>query len=559
VFRTLVLCAALVPTVALGQSITGPSSSQSPYVTPTRAGVTATSVLTVGDSIGGYLMVGLPDGLGAYDNLDGTFTLLMNHEIAATSGAVRAHGASGAFVSEWVIRKSDFTVLSGVDLATQHYVWNTPTSAYSLATGNAAPNRIGRLCSADLPPVSAFYDAASGLGTTERVFMNGEEVGAEGRAYGWIATGPAKGQVYELPWLGRFSRENSSASPFSGAKTVVVGMDDSTPGQVYVYVGDKAATGSDIERAGLVGGSLFGVKGPVPTENGAQNGAFTLAPVIGVQSGSALQTQSNLLGITNFARPEDGNWYDADTFFFATTGADPDGGGPIGTQPARLYGLDFDPAFTGGTISVALEATSLVGSDGLAARAFDNFDVGDDGLIYIQEDPGNSSYIAKTWQFDPTTGVTRQLLESDRTRFVTGGSRFLTQDEENSGIIDITSILGRSDGVQYLMATNMAHYFTGPTLVEGGQLYAVAVPPAAPGDYNADGPVDAQDYTAWVAAYGQSEGRADGNRDGAVDVADYTVWRDAAGAASVAVAEPAAGTLVALALLATQPKRGREP
>jgi len=38
----------------------------------------------------------------------------------------------------------------------------------SLTTGGPALNR---LCSADLPEVSAFYNPATGLGTTERIFM----------------------------------------------------------------------------------------------------------------------------------------------------------------------------------------------------------------------------------------------------------------------------------------------------------------------------------------------------------------------------------------------------
>ena len=40
------------------------------------------SILTAGDSVNGYRMAGWPDGLGAYDNGDGTFTLLMNHELS---------------------------------------------------------------------------------------------------------------------------------------------------------------------------------------------------------------------------------------------------------------------------------------------------------------------------------------------------------------------------------------------------------------------------------------------------------------------------------------------
>jgi hypothetical protein len=67
-------------------------------------------------------MVGIPDGLGAYYNGDGTFTVLMNHELPNTAGVVRDHGAKGAFVSEWVINKSDLSGISGDDLIKTVYV-----------------------------------------------------------------------------------------------------------------------------------------------------------------------------------------------------------------------------------------------------------------------------------------------------------------------------------------------------------------------------------------------------------------------------------------------------
>lgn len=49
---------------------------------------------------------------------------------------------------------------------------------------------------------------------------------------------------------------------------------------------------------------------------------------------------------------------------------------------------------------------------------------------------------------------------------------------------------------------------------------------AARGDYNADDENTADDYTAWVAAYGSGDVPTDGNGDGVVDAADYTIWRD---------------------------------
>jgi hypothetical protein len=106
----------------ISSQITGPSSSQSPYLVSTNSHVTIESILTVGDSIGGYKMAGIPDGLGAYDNGDGTFTVLMNHEIPGNLGVERAHGAVGAFVSQWVIDKETLQVQSGHDLIQHVFV-----------------------------------------------------------------------------------------------------------------------------------------------------------------------------------------------------------------------------------------------------------------------------------------------------------------------------------------------------------------------------------------------------------------------------------------------------
>lgn len=496
-FRRLSAIAATSATLvahAHAGSFTGPSSSQSPYVTPTLPAVDVTSILTVGDSVGNYAMVGIPDGLGAYDNGNGTFTVLMNHELGPAVGAVRAHGSVGSFVSEWVINKADFSVVSGQDLATSHLVWDALTSGFVPAAG--AANAFGRLCSSDLPAVSAFYNASSGLGTQSRILLNGEEVGAEGRGYGFVATGADKGKAYELPLLGRFSWENALANPFSGDKTIVIGLDDSTPGQVYVYNGTKTSTGTEVDRAGLNNGALFGIKTSQAVEAAPVTGAFTLEAVTVPQSGATLQTQSNALGITNFARPEDGHWADADTFYFVTTGADPDGAGAIGFQSAKLYRLDFAADYSAGQISLVLDAPTVIGTDGQAARSFDNMVVADDGKILIQEDPGNTPYIAKTREYDPIANSTRQLLESDRGRFLDPVTEtpvnvappgWLTNDEESSGVIDITAILNRNDGRRYFLGDMQAHYPNGPTLVEGGQLYAISVAVPEPATFGLAG------------------------------------------------------------------------
>jgi hypothetical protein len=72
-----------------------------------------------------------------------------------------------------------------------------------------------------------------------------------------------------------------------------------------------------------------------------------------------------------------------------------------------------------------------------------------DGQILIQEDPGNSSYIAKTWKVNPANPLAAvQILESDRARFLPPTAAPYNQDEESSGIIEVTDI------VQYANVTS---------------------------------------------------------------------------------------------------------
>ena len=63
-----------------------------------------------------------------------------------------------------------------------------------------------------------------------------------------------------------------------------------------------------------------------------------------------------------------------------------------------------------------------------------------------------------------------ELAQHDPDRFATGGSNFLTKDEEASGIIDVTDILG-SAGQNVFLFDTQAHFASpDPELVEGGQL-----------------------------------------------------------------------------------------
>ncbi|MDQ3774060.1 MAG: hypothetical protein M3461_06675 [Pseudomonadota bacterium] len=74
-----------------------------------------------------YRMVGIPDGLGAYDNHGGTFTVLMNHELREVAGVPRAHGGIGAFVSIDIAHKHKIRFLIvHIDYGLEREIQRTP-------------------------------------------------------------------------------------------------------------------------------------------------------------------------------------------------------------------------------------------------------------------------------------------------------------------------------------------------------------------------------------------------------------------------------------------------
>jgi hypothetical protein len=450
--------------------IQGPSSSQPPYVIRAvkGSGVNTKSILTVGDTVNlkpdfsPYYLVGIPDGLGAFDNGDGTFTVLMNHELSSGEGITRAHGGSGAFVSKWIIQKSDLKVLHGEDLIQQVATWNTITNEWN---SPASGINFARFCSADLASQSAFYDSDTGLGSTDRLFLNGEENGTEGRMFAHTLAGIS----YELPRFGKFNTENSVAHPGGGFNTVVIALDDTAGGQLYIYVGQKTSSPNSVEAAGLANGNLYGLKvTDLVTETNttilAGPAPFTLqnfGDVSGL-SGAQLEAASIANSVTGFMRPEDGSWDPShpNDFYFVTTASF--------TTNSRLWRLRFVDASNpvlGGTIEML-----LIGSEG--QKMMDNITVNRRGDILIQEDPGNQPHIAKVWQYDIANDSLKLVAQHDPALFQPGAAGFLTQDEESSGIIDASSILGEG----WFLFDVQAHYAIAGQLVQGGQLLAIHVP-----------------------------------------------------------------------------------
>jgi len=483
----------------ISSQIQGPTSSQTPYLVSANSHITVESLITTGDqALNGYTMVGIPDGLGAFDNGNGTFTVLMNHEIAAGAGAVRAHGGNGAFVSEWVIDKTTLQVVSGKDLMHDVWLFDTATQTYvdhNAALGNGVS--FSRFCSADMAAATAFYNPATGLGFNPadgRLFLDGEENNAEGRAVAHIVGGAQDGNSYELAWLGNMAYENQLANPFTGDKTVVGLTNDTAAaangaafsgpdrGEVYFYVGDKQATGLAIDKAGLTGGGMYGVKvaglefETDGTTKAMVNGShFDLVAVgnntntsadVHNLTGGEIEANSQAGHVTGFERPEDGAWdtIDHNKFYFVSTASL--------TGHSKLWELDFIDAKNptlGGTVKMLLDGTE-------GQVMLDNLTVSPDGKITLCEDPGNADRVAKVWQYDPANGSLTEIAHHDPAHFDpnlngpgVSGPNFITKDEESSGVVDISNILGNAGEHAFLIDTQ-SHKPVGGALVEGGQL-----------------------------------------------------------------------------------------
>ena len=106
--------------------------------------------------------------------------------------------------------------------------------------------------------------------------------------------------------------------------------------------------------------------------------------------------------------------------------------------PSRLWRARFDdisnPA-AGGTLDELLDGTE-------GQHMFDNITVSRRGDLILQEDPGNQAYVARIWRYYPSTDKLVEVAHHDANLFAPGGNAFITQDEESSGVIDASGLLG---------------------------------------------------------------------------------------------------------------------
>jgi hypothetical protein len=471
---------------------TGPSTTTDPYMAPVADGVKLTSLLTVkngsdaGQASNGYPMVGIPDGLGAFDGPSGRdFHLIVNHELRPTQGVARRHGVNGAFDSIWRIDSKTLEVEEGADLidpGIRH--WDYATHSYASAPTPPFTAQLARLCSGFLSGPGQLFNEKTGRGYDGQIYFANEENEDNGRDFGVTLDG----QAQQLPRLGLFSWENSLVGMNRGDTTYVQGQEDgsATGSQLHVYIGQKRRTGNAFDQAGLTNGHQYvvdlqneGVANDVQFRSlyGKNNPArFDLGPEEEVdwdQPGAAQSTESDAKGL-GLNRIEDGAFdprHPEDFYFVTTNGGKGGTSGSTGRDGGGLWRLSYDDPerpWEGGTLTLLLDGSEtdppLWNPDNLG---FDRR-----GHLLIQEDPGNNVHRATIVAYDTKSGDRAVLAQFDGRFGDPASAGFLTQDEESSAIIDASRFLGAGT---FLFDAQVHKAHPDADKVEHGQLLALHV------------------------------------------------------------------------------------
>lgn len=433
------------------------------YVAGAAPGVSVRSLLTTGDTVGGYRMVGKPDGLGVARR-GSELIVSMNHELSANEGVPRRHGLKGAFVSRWTL-KLDGTVTAGRDLIASPVQYAGPAREFA------------RFCSASLATARELAGPGRLGARSTTMFFPGEEQADAGRVIGILDNGTTR----ELPRLGLASWENHVLATTGTAATVVLSGEDNLAAQVWVYHGSKGRTGDTFRRAGLTNGvnsvlqldrSTVATDADFRREIGRGKPArFHLRKVSSSVSGAKQNADATTNGLT-LTRIEDVTFDPSrpDVAYFVTTiggGTAPEPGTTATRDGGGLWRIHFDDVARperGGTLTLILD-----GTEPPYLYNPDNLTMDDGGNLLVQEDPGASEHRGRIIAVNTRHGYRRAVIaQFSAAKF--SGPEALTTVEESSGIVPVPDTPGA------FLFTAQAHTpVDDPELVERGQLLMLRV------------------------------------------------------------------------------------
>lgn len=525
----------LIATAACALAVPAAANSDFSYMEPVAAGAKLKVLATSGDTFGGVLFPGVPDGIGVLR--DGkNAVIFVGHELSAANAVAastsRANGAAtSSTVSALNLDIANQSVTAARDLLSS-VVWydyankkasTTPTAPAGAAVKDeyGTPNHtkaLNRFCSSHVTQPGELSYRVKGkngsfttYGYTGAAYFTGEEGGDESR--GFVMN--TDGQLVQLPKLGLAAWENFLLNPNSGRTTVVMGNEDgaATDSQLFMYVGQKETTGEWYEKAGLTNGQQYVLQVPGnATDNDFRKNIgkgvatmVTFNPINTDVNGKEQNLQARSAGSV-FARVEDGAWdpSNPNVYYFVTTESNKDKGAtapnPATPKVSRDGGALWRLAFNdvknptaGATLTMLLN-----GTESAYLSKPDNIEVDGFGNVLIQEDPGNNDHVARMVAFRISDGKLATVAKFKDEYFAVGASKFITKDEESSGVTNVTDILrtSKSDTNSYYiydaqihatptasrpdLAGNAAAKTALNLAIEGGQVYLLTIP-----DWNA--------------------------------------------------------------------------
>ena len=506
----LTFAAAIAGAAALTAALPG-ATAVKPYVQAVGGEYTVRPLLSVDDKVpllGGaegeqYRMVGIPDGLGAHRNGDGTSTLFMNHELDSTrlsEPIVDGPKNRGAFVSQWILDPNGDPIAGrrAYDSVFERDAFVGPAPDLT----NATP-ALARFCSGFL--------AGPANGFDRWIYLTNEEEGDAGSTFdgmGGVSVAVFDDELHTLPDLGHFAKENTVVQRRRGGRTVVFSTEDgprTLDSQLYMYVGkkDRSARASVLERNGLVGGTLYVFRSLEPARNsertfvtGSVRGDWVAIPNAGTLTDAELEAASDAADAMTFVRPEDGafNPNDRNEFFFTTTGSS-SGSAEGVNELGRLYSLRLHPGnpLKPATLTIVYNADRVVARGGDIAISPDNIDASN-GYLMINEDPtaeGGDAIAAKgrdgsIWRFRLGKGSRRStgVLAASATRVAElnppgrDGIPVGPGVWESSGVIDASALFGADSWLSDVQAHRPTTPPVDPSVtVQDGQLFVLTHAP----------------------------------------------------------------------------------
>jgi len=482
---------ASIAAVAAVVSLTAASwpSKKPIYLLSDNAAVAINPIGTTGDILSGTVIRGIPDGMGAFPSEDGRgVTVLSVHEVATNDKTAmlseKKDAPWGASVTKFNYSKSLKKFDTAEPLITSWNFWNYKTSAYVKTPVGGEPTGaaagyfgwgVQRFCSATYSPAGTFI--YNGVGYEGGLLTTGEEVTDQSRGFAVDMTGTA----YQLPRTGFAAMENIMPALKPGPNTVALISEDgsATDSQLYMYLGKKQNEGTSVDKAGLTNGDLYVLNVPTAATDNifrttiakSTPTAATFKKIEWNTDVSSFHKSARDNG-TTFARVEDGHWdpKNPNVFYFVTTESNKD---PIATAPnpatpavtrdgGALWRLTFKDAqnpLLGANLEMLLN-----GGESIMMSKPDNITVTNNGVIVIQEDPGGNDHVARVVAYRISDGKLATLAKFDSQYFTATGSKYMTIDEESSGVIDVTSLLAKPGETNtYLMLNAQIHVKGGVT------------------------------------------------------------------------------------------------